>query len=270
MDGIEAQAVEAIFDEPVQRVVGEEAADFPVAKIDRRAPRRRQILAKHLGRVGMQIISVGSEMIVDDVEKDHQAVIVRGVDQRLQFVGRAVAAFRRKRQNAVVAPIARAGEIRDRHQFDGGYAEFGKPRQFADDAVKAAEHAGMQFVEDGFVPRPAAPIADDASDRTRDRRRCWRRARRPTCARDGRIGNCGAVLQHVAITRAGTAIRLGLEPAVVAVASSARARDLDGDRQRLLRRRPNAKSRAVWLNQIRTKRQAPVRGIIGGAGSSLE
>ena len=31
-------------------------------------------------------------MIVDDVEEDHQAVLVRGVDQRLEIVGRAVAA----------------------------------------------------------------------------------------------------------------------------------------------------------------------------------
>ena len=86
-------------------------------------------------------------MIIDDVEKNHQAVTVRGIDQRLKIVGRAVAAFGRERQRAVVAPVARAGKFRDRHQFDGGDAELGKARQFARDAGKAAEQAGMQLVE---------------------------------------------------------------------------------------------------------------------------
>ena len=57
------------------------------AEIDRRPPRRRYIAAKHLRSVERQIIAVRSEMIVDDVEKNHQAVAVRCVDQRLQFVG---------------------------------------------------------------------------------------------------------------------------------------------------------------------------------------
>ena len=89
---VEAQAVEAIFHQPVQRVVGEEAPHLVAAEIDRRPPGRIDVVAKELRRVGMQIISVRSEMVVDDVEKDHQPVIVRGVDQRLEIVGRAVAA----------------------------------------------------------------------------------------------------------------------------------------------------------------------------------
>ena len=36
VDGIEAQAVEAIFHQPVERVLGEEAAHLGLAEIDRR------------------------------------------------------------------------------------------------------------------------------------------------------------------------------------------------------------------------------------------
>ena len=98
MHGIEAQPVEAVFHQPVERVLGEELAHLRAAEIDRRAPRRRHIVAEELRRVAREIIPVGPEVVVDHVEKDHQPVIVRGIDERLQLVGRAVGAVRRKRQ----------------------------------------------------------------------------------------------------------------------------------------------------------------------------
>src|SRR5262245_41754148 len=81
MDGIEAQPVETIFDEPVERIVGEEAPYFLTSEIDRCAPRRADIAAKHFRRVAPQIISIGPKMVVDDVQKYHKAVIVCGVDE---------------------------------------------------------------------------------------------------------------------------------------------------------------------------------------------
>ena len=48
-------------------------------------------------------------MIIDDVEKDPEPVIVRGVDQRLEIVGRAITAFRRERQHAVVTQLRSPG-----------------------------------------------------------------------------------------------------------------------------------------------------------------
>ena len=92
VDRVEAQAVEAIFHQPVERVVDEELAHFAAAEIDRRTPRRVDVVAEERRRVAREIVPVRAEMVVDDVEKHHQAVAVRGIDQRLQFVGRAVAA----------------------------------------------------------------------------------------------------------------------------------------------------------------------------------
>ncbi len=92
--------------------------------------------------------------------------------------GAAVAAFRREGQGAVIAPVARAGKFRDRHQLDGGDAQRGKPRQVARHAGKAAQQPDMQFVDNGFVPRPAAPLWIVATDRSADRQRCWRHEHR--------------------------------------------------------------------------------------------
>ena len=47
---------------------------------------------------------------------------MRGVDQRLEVVGRAVGGIRREQQHAVIAPVPSPGEIGDRHQLDRGEA----------------------------------------------------------------------------------------------------------------------------------------------------
>ena len=74
----------------------------------------------------------------------------------------------------------------------------------------------------------------------------------------GRIGNRGAVLQDVAIARAGAAIRLGFEPAVIAWRHRQRGAALDRERDIALRRRPEAKSGPAGSNEVRAERQAPI------------
>src|SRR6266550_2209467 len=102
MDRIEAQTGEAILDQPVQRVLDKKTSDLIAAEIDRAAPWCCDVRAKHFGRVQMQIISVGSKMVVDDIQENHQTTIVSSVNQTLQLVRRAVTAFRRKKQNSVI------------------------------------------------------------------------------------------------------------------------------------------------------------------------
>ena len=62
-------------------------------------------------------------MVVDHVEKHHQAELVRPVDETLEVVGSAIGRIRRVRQDAVVTPVSAALEIGDREQLDGGDAE---------------------------------------------------------------------------------------------------------------------------------------------------
>ena len=96
-------------------------------------------------------------MIVHHVEKDHQPMVVRGVDQRLQVVGRPVGGIGRIRQHAVIAPVALTREIVDRHQFDRGDAECRQPGKLPRHTAESAEDSGMEFVQHGLAPRPSAP-----------------------------------------------------------------------------------------------------------------
>src|SRR5262249_27654114 len=149
------QPVKAVFHEPELRVLGEEASDLRYTEIDRRAPWRRDIVAKHVWRVARQIVSIRAEVVVDDVEEHHQIELMRGVDELLEIVWRAIGCIGGKGQNAVVAPIAPAGKIVDRHELDRRDPETGQAWQCAAYAVKAAHRAAVHFVKHGFVPRSA-------------------------------------------------------------------------------------------------------------------
>ena len=73
-------------------------------------------------RIAAEIISLGAEMIVDDVEEHHQPAQMCFVDQRLQIIGPAIGAVGRIPQHAIIAPAAAAGEIGQRHQLERGDA----------------------------------------------------------------------------------------------------------------------------------------------------
>ena len=49
-----------------------------------------------------------------------------GGDKCLQIARRAVAILKRKREYAVITPIAGARKLRDGHQLDGGNAQIGQ------------------------------------------------------------------------------------------------------------------------------------------------
>ena len=124
LDGVhrvQSQTVEVIFFDPVKRVVDEvlahRAGGFAVG-VDRGAPRRLVPLGEDLRRDGVLIGAVRPEMVVDDVEKDHEPARMRGVDERLQVFRAAISRSGRIRQHAVVAPVPPPGKIADRHDLD--------------------------------------------------------------------------------------------------------------------------------------------------------
>jgi hypothetical protein len=86
VDRIKTQAVEAVLHHPVKSVLGEEASHLGPAEVDRRPPGRLDVIAEECRRVGGQVIPVGTEVVVDHIEKDHQPMFVGRVDQRLQLV----------------------------------------------------------------------------------------------------------------------------------------------------------------------------------------
>ena len=254
VDRVEAQSVEAVFHDPVERILGEEASDLRSAEVDRRAPGRLEVVAEYGRRVARQIVSVGAEVIVDDVEENHQIKIVRGVDQRLQLVGRPVGRIRRERQHAVVAPVAPAEKIIDRHQLDCGDAEGSQTRQVARNAAEPAERPTMQLVEHRLRPWSAAPMAVAPLVGTgidHDTAVVHVAGLRP----GGRIGHALPAREHIVVARSGATRRFHLEPAVALLLHRNRLRTFDCDGDRRLRRCKQAKARAIAIDQRRAERQ---------------
>jgi hypothetical protein len=90
---VEAQAVEVILLEPVEGVVDEEiphGARPGAAEVDRGAPWGPMGRVEELRRVDVQVVALGSEVVVDDVEQHHQPARVRRGDERLQRLRRPV------------------------------------------------------------------------------------------------------------------------------------------------------------------------------------
>ena len=65
VDGVEAEAVEAVFLEPVEGVLGDVVADLGAAEVDGRTPGGLDVLAEEGFGVGVEVAAVGAEMVVD-------------------------------------------------------------------------------------------------------------------------------------------------------------------------------------------------------------
>lgn len=163
VDRIEAQPVDGELLDPVERVVDEEVAHDartrPV-EIDAGAPWRPMPPGEELRRVEVQIVAFGTKMIVDDIQKYHQTLGVRRLDQGLQQFRTAVLPLRRKRLHAVIAPVVPAGCFGKRHQFDSGDPQSYQMIEFFADASVGSgrrKSADMQFVEHGLLPGAAVP-----------------------------------------------------------------------------------------------------------------
>jgi len=103
------------------------------------------------GGVGAEVISIGAEVIVDDVEDDSEAELVCGIDEGAEIVGMPVNASGSVDGDAVVAPVAVAGEIADGHDLDGGGAEFVNVREAINGGEEGAprgEGADVKLVND--------------------------------------------------------------------------------------------------------------------------
>src|SRR5260370_10928942 len=75
---VEAKAVESIASEPMQRIADRKGANLRDAIIDSVSPRRVSA-GEECRRVAMEVVAFGAEMVVDDVEKNHQPPRIRFV-----------------------------------------------------------------------------------------------------------------------------------------------------------------------------------------------
>ena len=107
-----------------------------------------------------QIGALGPEVVVHDVEDDGDAEPMSGIDEGAQIVGPAVVSRRRVEADAVVAPVAGAGELRDRHQLDGRDAEIvqlAEPLPRGRERAFPSEGADVQLVERELAWRSCGP-----------------------------------------------------------------------------------------------------------------
>ncbi len=95
-----------------------------------------------------------ADVVVDDIDDDAEPGSVGGVDEAGQRVRSAVGVLHRRPEHAVVAPVAIAGELVERHQLDVGDAEHGQTFELADRRVERAgrrERPDVQLVQDGVL-----------------------------------------------------------------------------------------------------------------------
>ena len=245
IDGIEAQPVEAIIAQPRKRVLDGEGAHLRHAVVDRAAPRRVGF-GEELWRVAAEIISFGSEVIIDHIEEHHQPAQMRFVDHGLEIVGAAIGAVGCVPQHAVITPAALACEIRKRHQFkrrDPGLHEMIELFDHLTVSTPRRERSNMSFDQHGFLPGPSAPIPGapwvacviDHLARTGNIFGLKRR---------GRIGHVDLVIDPEFVARAGLhAGDVGGKPAFVAALHCLRF--VQQQLHALCCRRPKVERRAV-------------------------
>src|SRR5205823_14468187 len=93
--------------DPHQSVVNEEPSHVIAVRpveIERAAP-RRLVAVREIRSVLPQIISLGAEMVVDDVERHRETALMRGVNQSLERARTAVRILHRADVDAVVSPV---------------------------------------------------------------------------------------------------------------------------------------------------------------------
>src|SRR6185437_17166649 len=92
-------------------------------KIDGVAPWCAMTAGEEIWSIAAKIISLGPEVVVNHIEKNHQSLGMRRLYKTLQVFRSAIRTVGRKRKHAVVAPVALPGKIRDRHQFNGRHSQ---------------------------------------------------------------------------------------------------------------------------------------------------
>src|SRR5262249_14165080 len=127
--GIEPESVEMIFAYPVSGILEDELTDWSgllAVVVDCRAPVSfvlvREIV---LGEFG-QVVSVGSKMIVHDIEYHSDSKRMSAIDESAEVIRFSIKTCGRVQVDAVVTPAEPAGEVGYRHRLDDRYADPGK------------------------------------------------------------------------------------------------------------------------------------------------
>ena len=201
-------------------------------------------------------------MVVDHVEHDREAELVRSVDKGTKVVRGAVQTRGRVRKHTVVPPPELARELRHRHRLDDGDAETRELGQLLDCRAPRpfpGEGSAVHFVDDlanGASPQPAL-VGPPKRSRIDD----GGRTERPLRLKPRRgIGQelapeTKAILiarRRVGHERRGITARFGVEPHLDCRSSCG----LDDHRDFRMIRRPDSKMRTAAGLQLSPDRKA--------------
>src|SRR4051812_17960605 len=113
--------------DPVARVLDEvRARRLAVLEIDRAAPIVLVSIGEVVGGELVEVVPVGTEMVVDNVEDDANPNRVCSIHERTQIIRSAIQPRRRIQVHAVVSPPEPAGKVADRHHLDHRDSQVGK------------------------------------------------------------------------------------------------------------------------------------------------
>lgn len=162
LHGVESQAVDVKVGDPLASRIEEESPHrFAVATVVVHGlTPRRVITTREVRPEAARVISLGTEMVVDHVEQHAEALLMSRIDELLQPVRTAVGVLHGVWMHAVVAPIARAGELHHGHEFDRRHAELCKLRQSLrgrGEGPFRRERADVQFVNRQIFATQAGP-----------------------------------------------------------------------------------------------------------------
>src|SRR5688500_13881979 len=90
-------------------------------------------------------------MVVDHIENDVEPRGMGRIDEALEACRSTIRRLHGKRENAVIAPVAFSGKLRERHELDGSDAEVAQLLQARYRGVEGAffrERTDVQLVED--------------------------------------------------------------------------------------------------------------------------
>src|SRR6266849_6400167 len=102
-----------IFLKPVQRIFEKEAPHLVAVGaivVDRLSPGSAVTIGE-VRTIRREVIPLRPEVVVHDIERDRESVRVSSVDEPLHACWATVRVLRRKRINAVIAPISRTGKL---------------------------------------------------------------------------------------------------------------------------------------------------------------
>ena len=204
---IQPQRIDVITTQPENGVLNKKAAHviaFSAIKIYGLPP-WSAVVIREIWPELTKIISLGTQMVIDNVERHSQTVFMRGVHQAVKSLRSAITILNSVNVGAVITPVASAGELSNGHQLNGRDTQSLQPVQVCNHRIERTlwrKRANVQFVKNTFLQVGRSPaVILPAKVREIDK------LRRPVdpfgLKSRGRIGQFAPIIQSKQIARAG-------------------------------------------------------------------